>query len=330
MRKQRVLPALGVILALAIFPLTGVADAGGPPEPPPLYNESFLSVPATVNGSYEPLVGNFVSEDLPDVLWYGAGGAADYLWTDVRPNETSTGVDHGAMAVTVNGTYQPFVLDFDSDGFDDIFWYAPGPAADYVWYFNNDGTHDSYRTQVNGTYQPVPGVFPLGDVFPAIFWYAPGSGTESFWHQNTNGEAGRGQFVSSPAPQVNGTYDVTAFNARSISAFNGGGMVFVNASGQDFVWSDVEPGISHTSESADLGDGAAQVFSGPDNNGSAIIYRPGSPADVVVSYDSTSTSVVVQDASVNGSYRAASGLYGPIVWHAPGTARDYFWFPLDR
>ncbi len=35
---------------------------------------------------------------------------------------------------SVYGTYEPFTGDFDGDGIDDIFWYAPGTAADTIWW----------------------------------------------------------------------------------------------------------------------------------------------------------------------------------------------------
>ncbi len=33
----------------------------------------------------------------------------------------------------VNGTYRPFVGDFDGNGIADIFWYGPGSAPDSMW-----------------------------------------------------------------------------------------------------------------------------------------------------------------------------------------------------
>ena len=38
------------------------------------------------------------------------------------------------VASPVTGTYKPFVGDFDGNGRDDVFWYAPGAAADSIWY----------------------------------------------------------------------------------------------------------------------------------------------------------------------------------------------------
>ena len=62
------------------------------------------------------------------------------------------------MPTKATGVYEPFVGDFNDDGFDDTFWYAPGGARDYIWYGKSDG-YDSVARTVNGTYRPIAGDF---------------------------------------------------------------------------------------------------------------------------------------------------------------------------
>ena len=39
--------------------------------------------------------------------------------------------------------------DFDGDNLDEILWYAPGPAADYLWNFTGYGTYTTRPYTVN-------------------------------------------------------------------------------------------------------------------------------------------------------------------------------------
>src|SRR5687767_13551946 len=80
-----------------------------------------------------------------------------------------------AFSVTVNGTYKPLVGDFEGDGDDDIFWYAPGTAKEVMWESNGDGTFiGRAAAQVNRTYRPFTGDFDA-DGDDEIIWYAPGT-----------------------------------------------------------------------------------------------------------------------------------------------------------
>ena len=78
----------------------------------------------------------------------------------------------------VNGTFRPAVGDFDGDGRDDIFWYAPGAAADYM----RRGTTTSFSAGpayvVNGTYTPLVLRFNT-DGKDDLFLYGPGSAPDA-------------------------------------------------------------------------------------------------------------------------------------------------------
>lgn len=86
-----------------------------------------------------------------DLYFYGPGTRADSLWV---------GSASGAFtptALPVNGTYTPLVGNFDGRAsgiaLTDVFWYAPGKAADSVW-MNTGSAFTSTAVTVNSTYAP--------------------------------------------------------------------------------------------------------------------------------------------------------------------------------
>ncbi|MCU1369187.1 MAG: hypothetical protein JWO77_381 [Ilumatobacteraceae bacterium] len=147
-----------------------------------------------------PLVGDFNGDGTSDVFSYRPGAGAE---TILYGSGTRTGfVAAQSNTFSVKGTYQPLVGDFDGDGISDIFWYAPGPAADSLWRFSLGGGHTTNAKSVTGTYQPFVGDFTSDDGLGTddIFWYGPGSTADSIW----KGEAG-GAFTSIPQA-ISGTY----------------------------------------------------------------------------------------------------------------------------
>ncbi|MEI2700071.1 MAG: hypothetical protein V9E94_17710 [Microthrixaceae bacterium] len=136
-------PSRRCIAVVATLVVLAAAAHAGPVSATssPIFGGQFDTIPITVNGSYTPLPLHCF-ESYFDVLWYGRGSAPDSRWLDVdlaaTPAVTSTKVP-----ATVSGDYRPFVGDFDGDNCDDIFWYAPGPAPDFVWYFAPDHSYTS-------------------------------------------------------------------------------------------------------------------------------------------------------------------------------------------
>jgi hypothetical protein len=69
------------------------------------------------------------------------------------------GEDRGSftsVARSVNGTYEPFVGDFDGDGRSDVFWYGPGSSYDVMWFGTSTrGKFVSVAKTVNGAYLVV-------------------------------------------------------------------------------------------------------------------------------------------------------------------------------
>src|SRR6478609_6100136 len=61
---------------------------------------------------------------------------------------------------SLGGDYQPFAGDFNGDGRDDVFLYAPGAAQDYVEYGTTTrGSFTQVAVSVFNRYQPFVGDF---------------------------------------------------------------------------------------------------------------------------------------------------------------------------
>jgi hypothetical protein len=142
----------------------------------------------------------------PDVFFYVPGTGADAIWA-FNGNGTMT-----SIARTVNGNYVPVVGNFDKGtsaafgGLTDVFWYAPGTAADSVWINTTASTtapitFRSVAEAVNASgYKPfvIPSV--LGP--DTIGWNNP-TGADFFWHPA--GAQGNWSRTSAPMPSDPGT-----------------------------------------------------------------------------------------------------------------------------
>lgn len=153
----------------------------------------FTVVGAKVNGTYQPLLGDFNGDDNDDILWYGPGSAADGLWYG-NDNGTFTSV-----LITVRGTYEPIVGDFNGDWRDDILWYGESSDPDSIWYASRSGGFSSKPQTIGGHYTPVVGEFTGDDAYD-VLWYTPGKGHDAFWQGRTDNK------FQSRSVNVNGTY----------------------------------------------------------------------------------------------------------------------------
>jgi len=127
------------------------------------------------------LAGHFTSDDGAQAFLYNPGSGPDAL-LDVTRN--GDGLDTQLTSMPVSGRFQPFVADLDLDGRDDIFWYAPGTAKDYVWFFEANGSVTSVPMTVDATAQPLPVLVDGINAEPdhqGILWYGAGSRPDSWW-----------------------------------------------------------------------------------------------------------------------------------------------------
>lgn len=150
-----------------------------------------------VNGSFQPLVGDFDGNAIDDVFWYAPGSSPDFLWRFAADGSyTST-------SLPVNGDYVPTVIEADGDGYDDIVWYASGTAPDSIWLFGSGATKTSKAISINGSYRLIPGYF--GDAAEGspqkrlLFFNA--AGPDSIWTFDTSAD-----HTSSALPNIDGAF----------------------------------------------------------------------------------------------------------------------------
>ena len=318
----------------------------------------------TVNGHYEPIVGDWNGDGYDEPLWYGPGTGADNLWLSkgngTFVNGWSVRVDRDAQplvgdfdgngrddilwyvagpvteviwwggnpatstATSITNGYQPLVGDFDGNGTSDIIWYAAGPSPDYVWFGLTNRTFDNRQIHLNGTYTPLIGDFD-GDGRTDVFWYAPGPAADSVWW----GHAGRG--FAATALTVNGTY------IPLIGDYNGDGrddiFWYAPGPGADSVWF----GLA----SRTFGPRATNVngtylpviadFDGPDAPGGDDIvwYAAGTGADSLWRSDRNGN-FAPEPVRLDGTYQPYVGNFADtaaddVIWYGPGPGRDAMW-----
>ncbi|WP_436795487.1 hypothetical protein [Actinospongicola halichondriae] len=155
---------------------------------------AYTSTPKTVNGVYEPLLGDFDGDGCDDIIWYTPGPGADYVWWG-GPDDTFT-----SEALTINGTYEPVVGYFGEDDNADIFWYAPGSGSESFW----TGAADRSFTSTPGP--AVSGTYRVAAVGSAILFHRPGPGADYLWTDVESETGAHDQQVTA----INGTYEPQA------------------------------------------------------------------------------------------------------------------------
>ena len=283
-----------------------------------------ITYPVSVSGTYIPIPMNCVSEKR--VLWYGPGTTPDGLWRDIQfPGSGSP--TYTASALSINGSYQPVVGDFDGDGCEDVFWYAPGAARDWIWYGDASGTFPrtaEVTIPLDANAIPIVGQF---DTSPGddLFWYVPGSAAESIWLGIPDA------FVPMLAPAVNGTYTpVLAFDRSSILWFQSG-------PGADFVWRNIEAGT--TTQLVHSPTTVNGTYLARNLGGTPLLYAPGiNPDQAITGVTETSGPSDHSPVTLRGIAGAINGTYvvsnstarsGFGVLHAPGPAADYLIIPRN-
>jgi hypothetical protein len=261
---------------------------------------------AQVPTDHKILAGNFYAGPRDEFFYYTPGAGPDELYTITKvggqPQFNLVG------SFTVSGTYTPLVGDFDGDGFDEILWYAPGFAQDYMWNFVNYSTVQSRTYPVNGNYgRPVVGDF-TGDGADDIHWYNPGFGADYLWEYNPGGG------YTSRRADVNGSYlpvGGSIGNDRTDDVF-----WYAPGTAADYLW-DYTPGsLSFRSVRQTVNGTAYQPFSldaFADGRGSEDIYwyAPGPSAGFWWDYLGGTRTVIPLsgDLAIDGYYLTAAGDY---------------------
>ena len=227
------------------------------------------------------------------------------------------------FAQPVGGTYTPLVGDFDGDGDDDIFWYAPGRARDFLWRANGDGRFTPLSRTVNGTYLPFTGNFD-GDGDDDIYWYAPGRANDYIWRADgINIFAG---FLR----RVYGTY------SPRTGDFDDDGdadiLWYTAAAGGDVLWESNGPPLTFAGRVAAVPSGFTPPLPGDfnaDDHGDVFGYVPGTGGDSLLRGDDDR--FIHQAFSQNGTFsRPFSGDFDgngatDVFWYQPGVGADLIW-----
>lgn len=213
-------------------------------------------------------------------------------------------------AITASGN------DFDGDGNDDVFWYRPGKATDYVWYSNGE-SFDRVRRNVTGQFTPISGDFN-GDGRSDIFWYRAGNDVDYIWY-------GEGRSFTSQRTQVLGTYTPISGD------FDGNGFDDIfwyrPGAGADWIW--YSNGTSFDSVSATVTGRYTPIAGDFDGNGIDDIfwYRPTKDLVDYIWYGKGS-GFVRATPQVSGTYEPVAGDFNgdgraDIFWYGAGNAADY-------
>ena len=110
--------------------------------------------PLSVGGTYRPVVGR-LRRRWPRGRLLARHRAA-------RPTTSGTArraARSPRSPSTSAGAFTPFVGDFDGNGADDIYWFAPGLAPDAIWYGNANRVRHSVNRSVTQTAPPFVGDF---------------------------------------------------------------------------------------------------------------------------------------------------------------------------
>lgn len=314
-RARRGLIARVALAALAAIGLIGATSApASAMTQNPVFPGALGTVPFNVSGTYTPLP-LLCGEDL-DIFWYAPGRAADYIWSGI--DVSGPAMTYATRPTTVNGTYTPLVGDYDGDGCDDVFWYAPGRGEDHIWYNDGGSTFTSKPVTVNGSYRPVVNYFNEDDTTD-IYWYAPGSTAESLWVTNTNRTV-----TSVRAPQVNGDY--------LPMPFMGNGVLWYGPGRAPDAITVFEAG--NTVAPLSLATAIDPVFRAVPFWLDPLLYAPGPAPDYLVvdaPFSNGWADLLVIPGTISGTYRTGTTPSGPVaVLHAPGAAVDQLLFALPE
>jgi hypothetical protein len=225
------------------------------------------------------------------------------------------------QSTSVGGSYTPLGGDFNGDGVDDVFWYAPGSPADSMWRFDRAGHHSSIAMTVSGVYRPMVGDF-TGDGTDDIFWYAPGTAADSLWDFNPGGSR------TTRSINVSGSYtpftgDFTGDGADDVFLYAPGG-------GSDVVW-DFNPGFTRTDRHHEVTPTYRPVAGDFDGNGvDDIIWHAPGPAQDQLWRMSNGGGIAVTAVTINGTYSPiAADFQGDgaddVLWYSPGSGADSLW-----
>lgn len=263
------------------------------------------------------LAGNFSGGAEEEAFVYRAGAGADALVRLSNGGVPGGPVTWEPFPHTVSGSYRPVAGNFGGDEHDEIFWYAPGTARDFVWTFTSDTTVTSREYTVDGNFRPVADDFD-GNGYDDVLWYAPGTARDFLWFFNADGS-----FVSREYSIVGNFQPVAGtFGADAI------GDVFWHAAGSatDYMWEFRADGTYRSTPFQVNGTYRpfkVDIFGDGTGGEDIFFYAPGLAADSVWDFLGGQLLLVIPQP-VNGDYVPAAGTLlsdacSDILWFEPGS-----------
>jgi hypothetical protein len=328
-RRTRFLAAaLAATTALGLIPSAATAA----PNPASLVTfgpngqanptESFTPPGAT------PIRGEFDGQGGEDLIWYTPGAGGDAFWSG---NGDGT---WDATALSVSGTYTPFVGNFgNEDKGDDVLWYST-TGASQLWSYDGDGgMAKTSLPDVTGTGTILIGDFTTDGV-QDIVRYRPGAQPEVWWDFDDPDDAAVA--VTSRSFNVNGTYTplVGSFYRNPIAGDYGDDILwYAPGAAADTLW-DFEPHATYDAYPMAI-NGTFKPLVGRfmDSPHDQILwYAAGSAPDSLWSFNEAHT-VQKKGLTINGTYtpyrceciKSGQGDRDDIVWHGAGNAPDAIW-----
>ncbi len=323
--------ALAATTALGLIP-TNPAGAANPPAQVHGFGptgqlsstEQFAPPGAT------PVLGDFDEKNGQDIIWYTPGAGGDAFWSG---NEDGTWT---ASALTVNGTYTPYVGQFgNSDKGDDILWYS-ATGASQLWDYDGDEGFELVKTSlpaVTGAGTILVGDFTSDEVTDVIR-YRPGAQPEQWW--DFDEPAASTVAITTRSLSVNGTYTpvVGQLHRDTISGDDGDDILwYAPGAAADSLW-DFDPHATYNAHPLSI-NGTFTPLVGrwmKSANDQILWYAPGQAADSLWSFSEDHT-VTKKGLTINGTYtpytcecvKSGLGDRDDILWHGQGTAPDAIW-----
>lgn len=332
-RRTRLLAAaLAATTALGLVP-TAPASAANPPArhhwfgPNGQLNttEDFTPPGAT------PVIGEFDVEQGDDIIWYTPGAGGDAFWSS---NGDGT---YTASALSISGTYTPYVGSFAGDGKgQDVLWYST-TGASQLWDFREPEDGPTLKTSlpgVTGTGQIIVGDF-TGDGADDVIRYRPGAQPEQWWDFDRP-TANPNPVITNRTLSVGGTYTpiVGRFDQDASVGDNGQDIFwYAPGSGADSLW-DFQANASVTTRSMTV-NGTFKPLVGhwmSSPHEQILWYAPGSAGDALWAFEGNDT-LTKKSLTINGTYTPytceciGSGLgdRSDILFHGVGNAPDAIW-----
>ncbi len=125
-----------------------------------------------------PLVGHYRNRShWADIIWFDPRDATVESWQFNHDFSSAKSGPASAelLGIAQNTEYLPIIGNFDGDNRTDLFWYAPGPAPDWLWLSisaEQAVIFESHEFAVDGEYHPVTGDFDA-DGDDDLLWYRP-------------------------------------------------------------------------------------------------------------------------------------------------------------